>query len=88
MIGRGSKDDVETIEAAAITWGRSFLACGSAGLRGFAPSNITPYVHVVICHAPAMVGQIGDVTLEDCNGEALEHLNSDVKISKFINIIG
>ena len=58
-------------------WGRLFLACGQAGLRGFSPKHLTPYSHKLITHSGYMFSLVGP--LERFSGEALEHLNDDMK---------
>ena len=58
-------------------WGKAFLACGRAGLRGFSQQNFTPYSHKILTHAGHMVTLVGG--LERFSGEQLEKLNDEMK---------
>ena len=73
----GSKDDVPRIKRLAHEWGKAFLACGRAGMRGFARENFTPYSHKLLTHSGHMVSLVGP--LERFSGEQLEHLNDEMK---------
>lgn len=77
LIAYGSKDDVPKIKKLAHEWGKAFLACGDAGMRGFARQNFTPYSHKLMTHCGPMVKLVGP--LEPLSGEHLEHLNDDMK---------
>ena len=74
-MSHATKEEAEVVEQAAVRWGINFLACRDAGLRGF---RVTPYVHLVKDHAPAMVRAIGG--LNRFSGEQLERLNDQIKV--------
>ena len=80
QISKSKKEDAERIAVAAGEWGRNFLALGDTGLRGFGRANLTPYAHLVMVHAPYMVGKLGG--LGRFSGERLEKLNDEVKGEK------
>lgn len=68
-------DDKELFSQAK-EWMRLFLSL--AGKRkGYAKKNITPYIHVLLAHAPYFVQEYG--TLKKFKGQALEKCMDDVK---------
>ena len=77
LIAYGSKEEVPRIKLLAHEWGKAFLACGRAGMRGFSRENFTPYSHKLMTHSGHMVSLLGP--LERFTGEQLEHLNDDMK---------
>ena len=76
-MSKAGKEDAAKVADAAAMWGRNFLACGTAGLRGFMPKNLTPYAHIVKDHVPHMISKLGG--LGRFSGERLEKLNDEFK---------
>ena len=76
-VENGRKEEAQLIAEEGIRWGREFLACGEANLRGFAPANITPYAHDLMSHCASQVAQYGHT--KDYDGQALERLNNEWK---------
>ena len=79
MVGTAQRGDAPSVKTSALEWGKAFLSCGEAGIRGFQPKHLTPYCHFLMTHSPAYVAEFGG--LRKFSGEKLEHLNDEFKKS-------
>ena len=58
-LGEGRREEAPLVAEAARKWGRQWLACGDAGLRGFQRERLTPYCHITMVHGPKMMEDVG-----------------------------
>ena len=77
LIAKGSKEDAPRVREMGTAWGRHFLDCGAAGMKGFEAKNVTPYAHFVSCHAWKWLALLGALWL--LSGQSLEKLNDIYK---------
>ena len=75
----GEKEDAEKLAVESTQWVRMFLDLKELGLKGFATSDMTPYMHWMQVHLPFLKQLFGP--LGRLNGELLEGANADVKLT-------